>query len=781
MIVFAIPRCTPLRARAYRAAVLRGCAALLLLSSSAFAQGGDQSIQGPPAPLSPEVIARDAQGHITIRATRLPAPLQFDGALDESFYSDVRPVGDFIQQEPHEGQPATDKTEVWVLYDRDNLYVAARMWDSQPDRRVATEMRRDANNLYNNDHFGVSFDGFYDRRNGYGFAVNPQGGMLDWSITNERPNNDWNGVWDVRTSTFANGWTVEIRFPFRSFRFREDGHIWGMNFRRRVIYKNEVSFLAPVQAAWGRLALSRMSVAATVAGLEMPGRGKNLDVKPYALASMLSDRTVNPPVSNKGDGNLGFDVKWGVRQTVIADLTVNTDFAQVEDDQQVVNLSRYSVLFPEKREFFLEGAETFNFANLSSSASSTAGGGGAVGSSQNTSTAPLLFYSRRIGLNNGLTVPIRVGGRLLGRSGPWQYGLLNMETGESTDANSPSTNFSVVRVNHDLFRRSRVGALVTRRDPLAATKVGATGSTNGAYGVDALISPTNDIAIVAYGAKTSTPGRTGDDTSYRGRFDWTPDKYGLSAEYLSVGTDFNPEIGFLRRTAFTRSYGQARYSPRPEWRGVRKIYVLGSVDYITDTRKRPESKEVQGNFQVDFDNGDTIAADTSRNYERLSVKFDVGSGVLVPVGEYESTQSHVSYILGQQRPVSGTVTVGRSGFYGGTLTEATWTGRVELSHTFYVEPTLSWNHVDVPQGVADNNLFSSRATYTLTPRMFASALVQYQTRTSSITTNARFRWEYRPGSELFVVYSDGRSTLESGFPDLQNRSFVIKVTRLLRW
>ncbi len=478
----------------------------LLTVAPVIAQSTDPTIQGPPAPSAPEVIARDEQGRITLRTMRVPSPLVFDGVLDEPFYRDVPSFGEFIQQEPHEGQPSTEKTEVWVFFDRDYLYVSARLWDSAPDKRVATEMRRDANNLYNNDHFAVSFDGFYDRRNGYGFAVNPLGGMLDWSITNERPNNDWNGLWDVKTGTFENGWTVEIRFPFRSFRFRENGHVWGMNFRRRVIYKNEVSYLAPVQAAWGRPAMSKMSVAATVTGLEVPPKGKNLDIKPYGLGSVVTDRLARPPVSNAGDGNAGFDVKWGVRQTLVADLTVNTDFAQVEDDLQVVNLSRFSVLFPEKRDFFLEGAETFNFANGSAGTGGTGGGGGSAGSSQNTSTAPLLFYSRRIGFANGLTVPIWAGGRLLGRSGPWQYGLLNMQTGESNDANAPSTNFSVLRVNHDLFRRSRVGAIVTRRDPVATAKPGASGPDNLAYGVDGLISPTNDISIVTYAAKTADRG-----------------------------------------------------------------------------------------------------------------------------------------------------------------------------------------------------------------------------------------------------------------------------------
>jgi hypothetical protein len=554
-----------------------------------------------------------------------------------------------------------------------------------------------------------------------------------------------------------------------------------MNFRRRVIAKNEVTYLAPVLASYGRPGMSKMSIAATVTGIDVPPKGKNIDVKPYGLGSMLTDRTTKPPVSNEGDGNAGFDVKWGVRQTLVADLTVNTDFAQVEDDQQVVNLSRFSVLFPEKREFFLEGAETFNFANGSTSTGGTGSGGGTQGSSQNTSTAPLLFYSRRIGFANGLTVPIWAGGRLLGRSGPWQYGLLNMQTGESDDANAASTNFSVVRVNHDLFRRSRVGGMFTRRDPVTATKVGGSGSDNLAYGVDGLVNPTNDISIVTYAAKTETDGRSGKDTSYRGRFDWTPDKYGMSAEYLTVGTNFNPEIGFLRRTAFTRSYGQARYSPRPGWRGIRKIYFLGSVDYITDPSYRPESKETQGNYQMDLENGDGFASDVSRNYERLTTRFDVGNGVFIPPGEYRMTQSHVTYTLGQQRPISGSITVGYSGFYDGTLTEFTWTGRVELSHQFYLEPILSWNHVDVPQGIANNNLFSTRGTYTLSPRMFVSALVQYQARTSSVTTNARFRWEYLPGSELFVVYSDGRTTLNEGFPETQNRSFVVKATRLFRW
>jgi hypothetical protein len=734
------------------------------LSVPAFAQTSDPPLEGPAPPAPPAVIAREGT-QVTLRTMRVPSPLTFDGALDEPFYGEVPSFGDFIQQEPHEGAAATEKTEVWVFYDRDYLYVSARMWESESGRRIATEMRRDANNIGTGDHFAVTFDPFYDRRNGYGFVVNPIGGMLDWMITDEQPNNSWNGVWDARTGTFPNGWTVEIRFPFRSFRIRESGHVWGINFRRMARWKNETSMLTPIPAAWGRPGMSHMSVAATLTGLETPGRGLNIDLKPYALGSLLTDRNASPAYSNDPDGNVGFDLKWKVRQTLVADLTVNTDFAQVEDDEAQVNLTRFSLQFPEKRDFFLEGADTFAF-----------------GSGGNTSTAPLLFYSRRIGLNNGTAVPIRAGGRLLGRSGPWRYGLLDIQTAESEAGRAASTNFAVARVNRDILTRSRIGAMLTRRDPVAATVPGGSANENLAYGVDTNINPTRDISILGWAARTDTPGRTGDDASYRGRFDWNADRYGLQGEYMSVGADFNPEVGLLRRSAFKRSYGQARFSPRPSWRGIRKVYYQASIDYITDPQLRPESKELQGSYQMDLDNGDTWSVDATRTYERLERPFEVGRRLSVPVGEYTADQVRGTFTLGPQRPVSGSITAARGGYYGGTLTEVTWRGRVELSPQFYTEPTVSFNHVDVPQGTANSNLFSTRATYTISPRMFVSALVQYQSRVDSVTTNARFRWEYLPGSELFVVYSDGRTTLDShGFPDLQNRSFVVKVTRLMRW
>jgi len=730
--------------------------ALVFLVASAtpvLAQPSADSLFGPAPPQPPAIIARDDAGGTTLRAVPAPGNLQFDGALDEAFYRDTPPVTDFIQQEPIEGQPSTDRTEVWVFYDEESLYVAARLFEADTARRVATELRRDANTLFNNDHFALSFDPFYDRRNGAGFLVNPAGAMLDWSINNEQPNNSWNALWDVRTANFEGGWTLEIRFPFRSFRFREDGSVWGINFRRRVMWKNELSYLTPMQAEWARGALSRMSIAASLTGLAVPGGGRNIDLKPYALGSVLTDVNGSPAYSNDPDGDLGFDVKWAIRQTLTADFTVNTDFAQVEDDEAQVNLTRFSLNFPEKREFFIEGADTFNFG------------------SNNT-----VFYSRRIGLDNGVNVPIIGGGRMMGRTGQWRYGALSMQTAESDDAGTPSTNFTVGRVTRDFLARSRVGAIVTYRDPS-----GPGADRNIAYGFDADINPTANTSVSGYVAQTDSPARGDDDVSYQGRFDWNADRYGLNVNHTSIGADFNPEVGLVRRSAYRQWNGGARFSPRPGWTGIRKVYYEANAEYLTDRDDHPESKSLSASYRMDLENGDTMSVSISEDFERLVRRFEVGDDLFVPVGSYTFRQVQGTYTLGLQRRISGSMTAARGGFYNGDRTELTWRGRVELPRQVYVEPTVSWNRVTVPEGEDDTNLVSTRVTVPLSPRMFVSMLTQYQSRSSNVSSNARFRWEYLPGSELFIVYSDGRTTATHGFPDVLNRSFVVKVTRLLRW
>jgi hypothetical protein len=320
----------------------------------------------------------------------------------------------------------------------------------------------------------------------------------------------------------------------------------------------------------------------------------------------------------------------------------------------------------------------------------------------------------------------------------------------------------------------------TRRAPSSS----GAGTRNYLYGADSVLQFYDNIMITHYIAKTDTPGRTGSDLSYRSRFNWNPDRGTIDIDHIFAGKNFNPEMGYIRRPeGFRRTIGKFEFSPRPKnIPAVRKLYYAANVEYFTDpSGKKLQSRDQQGLFKIDFASGDVMQVEATRSFEAIDAPFAVAKHVGIPVGGYDFTQLRGSYTFGSQRKVSGTATARYGGFYEGTLHELSWTSRVEFSPQFYAEPTVSWNRIDVPWGRGNTNLVSSRLTYPVTPRMFVSALVQYQSFTDSVSTNARFRWEYQAGSELFVVYSDGRTTRSRGIPDLENRTFVVKLTRLFQF
>ena len=327
-------------------------------------------------PVPPAVIVRDAEGMATVRATRLDGEFALDGALTEAIYTTVPPFADFVQQEPQEGQPATEKTEVWLFFDDANVYVGARLHESDPSRRVMSEMRRDSFNLFNNDHLGGAVRHVLRPPQRLRLRRQPPGGMFDWTATNEQPSPNWNGLWASKARDFDGGWTIEMRIPFRSIRFKEGGDVWGMNFRRMVRWKNEISYLNAVPQSWGRRGLNKLSSAATVVGLETPPKRLNIDVKPYALGSVLTNRTATPAFATIPTATSAATPSGASRQQLVADFTYNTDFAQVEDDEPQVNLTRFSLFFPEKRDFFLEGQDTFAFGGVGGGGRRRGGGGG---------------------------------------------------------------------------------------------------------------------------------------------------------------------------------------------------------------------------------------------------------------------------------------------------------------------------------------------------------------------------------------------------------------------
>ena len=727
------------------------------------------------APLAAAQGQTAAPGNVTVQAIRLDAPLQLDGRLDEAVYGAVPPITGFIQQEPDTGQPATEQTEAWVLFDDDTLYIAARCRLSEANRIVANEMKRDSPGMFGSESLAVVLDTFYDRRNGFIFIANPLGGMFDATVTNERtPNRDWNTVWDARTSRFDDGWIVEIAIPFKSLRYRPGPtQIWGINMQRRAVWKNEQSFLAPVPASFGMMGMFKVSSAATLTGLQAPSAGIPIELKPYAIADATSDFAAATPFSNALGGAFGADLKIGVTQGLTADLTYNTDFAQVEVDERQVNLTRFNLFFPEKREFFLEGQGIFDF------------GGGQrpepnrffVTGEALALDAPILFFSRQIGIEGGETVPIDGGGRLTGKAGAFSIGLLNVQTGEAPGAAADATNFTVVRIKRDVLRRSSIGGIFTRRS-VSTEGDGA----NAVYGLDGVFSFYDDLNVNTYVARTETPGLRGDDLSYRTELQYNGDRWGFVADRLGVGANFNPEIGFVRRDDFRRSFGSFRFSPRPQGiAAVRKFTWEGSVDYITDGAGRLETRLQRGQFVTELENGDLLFALATDNYEFLKAPFDITDEVTIPVGGYSFVNYRAGYSLAQQKIVSGGVAVDFGKFYGGDKTTISYfRGRVGVTPQLTLEPSVSFNWIDLPQGSFTTELVSTRVTYTLTPRMFVAALVQYNSEDNALGSNIRWRWEYQPGSELFVVYTDERDTLNPR-PILQNRAFVVKLTRLFRF
>jgi hypothetical protein len=718
-------------------------------------------VDGRPVPVPPAVIVRDDAGHATLRAVLLTSALRVDGQLDEAIYEGVPAISDFIQNDPEEGAPATEKTEVWIFFDRDALYVVARCWETRPERVIANEMRRDSTNIVQNDGFAFALDTFHDRRNSVVFEVNAIGGRIDAQVTNERQvNMDWNPIWDFKLGRFEHGWTLETAIPFKSLRYQPGrAQVWGFNARRINRWKNEVSYLVAIPSAMTLRGHFQASLMPVLIGIEAPSGSRNLEIKPYAISQLTTDRTVAPERSNEVGGDFGVDAKYGITQSLTADFTYNTDFAQVEADEQQVNLTRFSLFFPEKRDFFLENQGTFAFGGGSAFGPAAGGGGGSGGSAAAAagSDTPLLFYSRRIGLDAGRAVPIEAGGRLTGRAGRYTLGVLNIQSDDD--------------------------AAVAAAAPTGRSVAEHGRGANAAFGVDSTLAFFDNLAINTYWARTRTEGLDGDDTSYRAQLDYAGDRYGVQIERLAVGEHFNPEVGFLRRADMRRSFGLFRFSPRPQANTtIRRYSALTSMAYIENGAGHLETRDWDGELAMEFQNSDRLFVAYSNTYEFLPTAFNIASGITLPVGGYDFASVRAGFTLGQQRRVAGSVSIEHGTFYSGDKTAVSWSrGRVNLTPQLSFEPRVSIDRVELAEGAFTSRLIGSRVTYTMTPLMFVSALVQYSSATEAVSGNVRLRWEYRPGSELFVVWNEQRETVGRRFPELTNRAFVVKINRMLRF
>ncbi|MAG70203.1 MAG: hypothetical protein CL471_07940 [Acidobacteria bacterium] len=734
--------------------------------------GSARIVDSPPPPVPPAMVARDGQDRATLRAVRLDAPLIVDGRLDDRVYDTVPAVGGFIQQEPDEGEPATEATDVWVFFDDQNVYISARCWDSQPWRIVTNELRRGNVGIARGDNLTVVLDTFYDRRNGYFFQTNPMGGVYDSLVTDERTENiDWDTFWEVQSARFDQGWSVEIAIPFKSLRYAGAGEqVWGINFRRIVEWKNEMSYLNPALASYARVAIMKFSSAATLVGLEAPSTSTNLELKPYGISQVTTDAAATPALSNELTGDWGFDAKYGLTRGLIADFTYNTDFAQVEVDEQQVNLTRFNLFFPEKRQFFLEGRDIFSFGGTSPRFSGLTPAG----------DAPIIFFSRRIGLSEGRSIPILGGGRVTGRAGPYTIGALSIQTDDDLEIGVEETNFSVLRLKRNVFSRSTIGVIGTHR----SQSLEGPGS-NQAFGVDGAFAFFSNLFIDTYYARTRTDDQSDHDTSYRANLENRGDRYGFEYEHLRVERNFNPEIGFMRRRDFRRHFGKLQFTPRPAANGVvRKYRFEGSFDHFTgDSTGLLETREAKARFGIDFQNSDRWTLDYTQQFELLTEPFEISPGVTIPVGGYSFEDVRTTYTIGagKQHGISGRVSARTGSFFTGDRTDVGYTGRVRLSSRLAFEPRISTNFIALSEGSFTTHIVGVRAIYTMSPRMFVEALTQFNSSADSLGVNIRYRWEYTPGSDLFVVYTEGRDTESDPVPRLENRGLAIKFTKLFRF
>jgi hypothetical protein len=712
-----------------------------------------------------------------IRAVRISDRITIDGLLDEPAWELASPATGFIQTSPNPGELSPEPTEVRFLYDDDNLYVGFHAWDSDMANRTVTELREDFSPT-TSDVATIVIDSMHDRQSGYQFATNAAGAKRDAQISNDgQYNNDWDGVWDVKVTVQEDGWSSEFVIPFSTLRFSNaPTQEWGLNLGRRILRRNEDAIWSPIPVRFRNI--GKISLAGTLTGLERVRPGRNLKIKPYISAGSTENRVdVHAPLqSSQSLGRLrdydgGVDLKYGVGASLTLDATYHTDFAQVEVDQQQVNLTRFSLFFPEKRDFFIENAGNFGFGGGGSAG--RGGGGSSTAASGNLSP----FYSRRIGLSaSGTPIPIIGGGRLSGKLAGYDIGILTMRTDElvtrdaSGDAVSATAanNYLVGRVRRNLLRNSFVGMLVTHRDSTRA------GDYNRVYGTDAFFE-LGRWQFGSYVLGSQTPGRTGANHARRAAAAWVDDEFVVSTEYNAVGRNFNPEVGFLRRSDFSQYSGDVAWRPQLlENQTIRNLDFGGNVDYYEDGNGAIETRTQEMNAGIMFEDTSSINVTVNQTFDRLVEPARIVS-VTVPAGDYDYRAQTATFRTNQSRKISGNGEYSWGEFWNGHRKSVG--GGLGLTPNYHlnVDLTYSHNRVNLPTGSFTTDLVGMRLVYAFTGRATLNAFFQYNAATHQVSSNIRFNFIHHPLSDLYLVYNDSRDTA-SGL--LMQRSFIVKLTNL---
>ena len=740
-----------------------------------------QAIAQASAPLPPRLhaavadsFARAARARAKPVATaqRITTPPTIDGRLDEEVWRSGTPISEFVQRELNEGVPASERTEVRLATDGQYLYIGARMFDREPKLIVPGEKIRDVQ-LANSDHIAFIFDTYHDKQNGFVFATTPAGIEYDGQVIREGEgggaavagqnrmqagalggfNVNWDASWTVATTIDSLGWTAEFRIPYSTLRFQagSDEQTWGLNVSRSIRRKNEELYWSFIPRQFN---LYRLSLAGELSKLTVPSR-RIQTVTPYVLTA-AQRRWPNRVSTSTYPTEVGGEIKYGVTPALTLDLTYNTDFAQVEVDDQRVNLTRFPIFFPEKRPFFLENAGTF---------------------SAGTPQAVDLFFTRRIGISdNGTPQPIIGGGRLSGRVGGTTIGLLQMVT-DAPDSSSDRQSYTVGRLTRELSTRSRVGAMAVQRMSMAdASDVNRTFALDGRIGLGQRW--TSDL----WAARTTTRGRDGDANAFSGRLAYQTNVWNHNARVAQVGTDFNPEAGFMSRPGGYRAYEASvmRLVRKPEWSWFRQwnphVSYRGFVGTADDFYQT-------GYWHLDlteieFANSTRFGPEYNISHEGLQQPFTIAPGVVIPPGSYDWGTLGFDYTTDPSENLWATGRFDVGEFWTGRRTGGSGSITLRRGATFSGSLTADYNDVRLPQGNFIRSLQAVRLNYFFSPRVFVQTLTQFNNQQQIWSANLRFGWLNTAGTGLFVVFNDGReATNFFNWERPQQRSMFVKFTR----
>jgi hypothetical protein len=686
-------------------------------------------------------------------AVRIAEPIMLDGRLDEEAWTRAPIAGDFYQKLPDNGAPATERTDVRFLYDNDNLYVGVTCYDSEPDKLLIKDLKEDFD-FGTTDLVQIFIDSLHDRRSGFTFVVNPAGARRDSQVSlTGGANMDWDGVWDAKVSMAEDAWSIEFAIPFKTLRFSSaEVQEWGVNISRRIMHRNEESNWAPVPI---RFSGNQADMAGTLRGLENLSPGRNLKVKPFVIGIGARTGTAAARRTN-WDRDAGFDLKYSLTPSMTFDATYRTDFAQVEVDQQQVNLTRFNLFFPEKRDFFLENSGNFAF-------------GAGNRNFNNTSSNLVPFFSRRIGLSSaGTQIPIVAGGRVSGQALGNDVGLLVMKTEEL--GTTPSNTYLVGRYKRNFMRQSWVGAISTNRESSLSNDY------NRVYGPDVHLQFFQRLEIDAYALRSDTPGRSGGNMARQFLAAWRDDDLTVSAEHNAVQPNFNPEVGFVRRSDMSQYSSDVSWRPRIERSdAIRNLIFSSALDYFENGEGVMETRTQEGTVGMQFENNGSLNFTANQTFDRLVRPFGIRPDVVLPVGDYRYTRYTASINSGNNRKVGVSGNTSWGEFWSGHNRSYTANLDIRPNYHLNVDLTYSRNEVTLPQGDFTTGLVGARILYGFTPRAFLNAFVQYNRDTHQISSNLRFNFTHRPLSDIYVVYNDRRDTTSG---DVLERAVILKVTNL---